>query len=131
MRGNTCKSSGCSFAARMTVDAVSARSRPLYTNPGTVRVASRRVIAYGNCNEASVISLAFLCVLGSAVTAQRPTSAAANTGVGSSAKAQLLDSEGRGVGEAVLRQSPHGVLMSLTLTKIALASTRCTCTESV
>lgn len=66
-----------------------------------------------------VIGLAVLCVLGSAGTSQRPTSAAANTGVGSSAKAQLLDSEGRGVGEAVLRQLPHGVLMSLTLTKIA------------
>jgi Cu-Zn family superoxide dismutase len=30
-----------------------------------------------------------------------------------------MDAEGRSVGEAVLRQSPHGVLMSVSLTKVA------------
>lgn len=36
-----------------------------------------------------------------------------------SARAQLMDAEGRTVGEAVLRHSPHGVVMKLTLIKIA------------
>jgi Cu-Zn family superoxide dismutase len=35
------------------------------------------------------------------------------------ARAQLIDADGRPVGEATLRPSPHGVLVSLRLTKVA------------
>jgi Cu-Zn family superoxide dismutase len=49
--------------------------------------------------------------------AQSPIPAA--EGHGQPARAQLVDAEGRPVGEATLRPSPHGVLISLRLMNVA------------
>jgi Cu-Zn family superoxide dismutase len=85
---------------------------------GTVRVSDRYVVQEHHPMRGCVVSVVVVVITGGAAAAERQTAATA-AAIRPSARAQLTDPEGRSVGEAVLRESPHGVLVSLRLTKVA------------
>lgn len=66
--------------------------------------------------KALTLIIGMLLFVGTTPSAQRPTpTGTTGTGTAATAGANLIDTQGRSIGEARLQQTPHGVLLKLDL----------------